>query len=433
MRAGGLCAKVKAPAGGQDKQNMSLKVRCVLVLVIGSVLGITVSLGSSVLADREARWAARRSSTLPAEYVQRLAEVIERVRREYVDQVDDERLIESAIRGVIEELDSHSRYLDARAYEDIRIATTGNYSGVGLDVRVEEGRVTVVTPLDGGPAEAVGILPGDVLIAVDDMPVDGDTIDATVSRMRGEPGSRVTLGVMRDDIEDPLRFTLTRAEINVQTVIDADLGDGYGYVRLTGFSDSTAGDLDEAARSLRARSADGLKGLVLDLRNNPGGVLEAAVDVADRFIDEGLIVRGAGRVRQARFERLASAGDELEQVPVVVLVNRGTASASEIVAGALQDHDRGQLVGERTYGKGSVQTVLPISEGNAIKLTTSRYIMPSGRSIAGVGIYPDIVVRNADPRLQYRGPNGRVTPGDDLQLQRALQLVGYGNGALGEP
>ena len=411
---------------------MSLKLRCVLVLVIGTVLGLTVSLGSSVLANREARLAARHSSALPTEYVQRLADVIERVRREYVDQVDDERLIESAIRGVIEELDSHSRYLDARAYEDIRIATTGNYSGVGLDVRVENGRVTVVTPLDGGPAEAEGVLPGDVLIAVDDMPVDGKNVDETVNRMRGEPGTEVTLGIMRDGVDDPLRFSLTRAEINVKTVTSADLGDGYGYVRLTGFSDSTASDLDEAARALGAESATGLKGLVLDLRNNPGGVLEAAVEVADRFIDDGLIVRGAGRIRQARFEKHASAGDELEQVPLVVLVNRGSASASEIVAGALQDHDRGQVVGERTYGKGSVQTVLPISEDNAIKLTTSRYIMPSGRSIAGVGIYPDIVVRNADPRRQYRGPDGRVAPDDDLQLQRALRLIGHSNVALGE-
>ncbi len=431
MSVGGRYAKVKRAREGK-KHNMSLKLRCVLVLVIGTVLGLTVSLGSSVLADREARLAARHSSTLPTEYVQRLAEVIERVRREYVDQVDDERLIESAIRGVIEELDSHSRYLDARAYEDIRIATTGNYSGVGLDVRVENGRVTVVTPLDGGPAEAVGILPGDVLIAVDDMPVDGKNVDETVNRMRGEPGTEVTLGVMRDGVNDPLRFALTRAEINVKTVTSAHLGDGYGYVRLTGFSDSTASDLDAAARELGAESATGLKGLVLDLRNNPGGVLEAAVDVADRFIDDGLIVRGAGRIRQARFEKRASAGNELEQVPLVVLVNRGSASASEIVAGALQDHDRGQIVGERTYGKGSVQTVLPISEGNAIKLTTSRYIMPSGRSIAGVGIYPDIVVRNADPRRQYRGPEGQVAPGDDLQLQRALRLIGYSNVALGE-
>ncbi len=411
---------------------MSLKLRCVLVLVIGTVLGLTVSLGSSVLAEREAQLAARRSSTLPAEYVQRLAEVIERVRLEYVDQVDDERLIESAIRGVIQELDSHSRYLDARAYEDIRIATTGNYSGVGLDVRVEDGRVTVVTPLDGGPAEEVGILPGDVLVAVDDMPVDADNVDETVNRMRGEAGTEVTLGIMRDGVEDPLRFALVRAEINVKTVTSADLGAGYGYVRITGFSDSTPNDLDEAARALAAESATGLKGLVLDLRNNPGGVLEAAVEVADRFIDEGLIVRGSGRIRPARFEKRASAGDELEQVPLAVLVNRGSASASEIVAGALQDHDRGRIVGERTYGKGSVQTVLPISEGNAIKLTTSRYIMPSGRSIAGVGVYPDIVVRNADPRRQYRGPDGRVTPDDDLQLQRALRLIGYSNVALGE-
>lgn len=404
---------------------MSLKVRGILVLVVGTVLGLTVSLGSHLLTEREARRVERAADSLAPEYLEQLVEAVQRVRGEYVDRVDDRALIEGAIRGMIQGLDDHSRYLDTREYEDIRIATTGNYSGVGLDVAVEDGRVTVVTPLDNAPAAEAGIMPGDVVISVDDVPVDGNNADETISRMRGEPGTEVTLGVLREGSGEPMRFALKRARIRVKTVNSAYLGDGYGYVRLTSFSDSTAGDLYEAATALRREAGDELRGLVLDLRNNPGGVLDAAVDVADFFIDGGLIVRGTGRVRQARFEQYAAAGDALEDVALAVLVNHGSASASEIVAGALKDHGRGRLVGERTYGKGSVQTVLPLAEGSAIKLTTSRYLTPLGRSINGLGIGPDVLVRNPDPRRQFRGHDSGVPLTEDRQLQEALRLIGY--------
>jgi carboxyl-terminal processing protease len=208
-------------------------------------------------------------------------------------------------------------------------------------------------------------------------------------------------------------------------VRSAYLGDGYGYIRLMSFSDSTAADLDAAASALRNDAQADLRGLVLDLRNNPGGVLDAAVEVADLFLEDGLIVRGTGRIRQARFEQYAHAGGQLERVPLTVLVNNGSASASEIVAGAIKDHDRARLVGERTYGKGSVQTVVPLTEGSAIKLTTSRYLTPSGRSINGTGIEPDVLVRNADPARQYRGANSPVSLDEDRQLQEALRLIGY--------
>jgi len=404
---------------------MSLKVRGILVLVVGTVLGLTVSFGSSLLAERQALRDAYRSEPVASEYLEQLVEVMERVRREYVDQIDDQQLIESAIRGMVQELDSHSRYLDNRQYEDIRIATTGNYSGVGLDVSLEDGRVTVVSPLDDAPAARAGIMPGDVVVSVDDMPVDEANVEDTVNRMRGEPGTEVTLDVLRDGRGDPVRFALTRAEIHVKTVRSAYLGDGYGYIRVTSFSDSTAAELNDAASVLRNDAEANLRGLVLDLRNNPGGVLNAAIDVADLFLDEGLIVRGTGRIRQARFEQYAHAGDQLEQVPLTVLVNNGSASASEIVAGAIKDHDRARLVGERTYGKGSVQTVVPLTEGSAIKLTTSRYLTPSGRSINGTGIEPDVLVRNHDPRRQYRGADSQVSVNEDRQLQEALRLIGY--------
>ena len=403
---------------------MSLKVRSILVLVVGTVLGLGVSLGSNMLTAFEARRAAAAEEPT-REYVELLAEVVERVKREYVEGIDDRRLIEAAIRGMVEELDQHSRYLDADQYDEILISTTGNYSGVGLDVAVADGKLKVVSPLDGAPAARAGILPGDVVVSVDDVPVDASNLEDTVSRMRGSAGTRVTLDVLRDGNEEPLRFALTRAEIQVKTVRSEYLDDGYGYIRLTAFSDTTGRELEAAAAELRRTAGKALRGIVLDLRNNPGGVLDAAIEVADVFLDRGLIVRGSGRVRQARFERHARPGGGLEGVPVVVLVNRGSASASEIVAGALQDHDRATVIGERTYGKGSVQTVMPLGGGSALKLTTSHYLTPSGRSINGSGVEPDWVVRNEDPARQFRGFAGTVQLHEDRQLQEALRRLGY--------
>src|SRR5690606_3526222 len=340
----------RSAPGGASAERMSLKVRSILVLVVGTVLGLGVSLGSNMLTAFEARRAAAAEEPT-REYVELLAEVVERVKREYVEGIDDRRLIEAAIRGMVEELDQHSRYLDADQYDEILISTTGNYSGVGLDVAVADGKLKVVSPLDGAPAARAGILPGDVVVSVDDVPVDASNLEDTVSRMRGSAGTRVTLDVLRDGSEEPLRFALTRAEIQVKTVRSEYLDDGYGYIRLTAFSDTTGRELEAAAAELRRTAGKALRGIVLDLRNNPGGVLEG--------------------------------------VPVVVLVNRGSASASEIVAGALQDHDRATVIGERTYGKGSVQTVMPLGGGSALKLTTSHYLTPSGRSINGSGVEPD--------------------------------------------
>lgn len=403
---------------------MSLKVRSVLVLVVGTVLGLTVSIGGNLLNDRHARQSSP-SGSVDLDEVRLLAEVLERVRREYVDAIDDTRLVESAIRGVIEELDSHSRYLGPDDYEDIQINTTGSYSGVGLDVSLEEGEVIVVSPLDDTPAQRAGILPGDRVVSVDDIPVDGDRMEETIGRMRGRPGTDVTVDVVRDGTEQPLRFALTRSEIQVKTVRSEYLGDGFGYIRLTGFSDSTAAHLSEAALALKGEAGTDLRGVVLDLRNNPGGVLDAAVGVADAFLDRGLIVRGTGRVRDSRFEHYADEGDVLAGVDMAVLVNAGSASASEIVAGALKENDRARLVGVTTYGKGSVQTVMPLSAGRAIKLTTARYLTPSGRSINGVGIEPDIVVHARNPREQFGRAGSTLALQDDNQLTEALHAIGF--------
>jgi carboxyl-terminal processing protease len=403
----------------------SLKIRGVLVLVVGAVLGLTVTVGGTVLSERQARAPQRDAPIMSEENLRLLGEVIERVRREYVDPVDDRQLIESAIRGVIAELDAHSRYLSPAEYDDIRISTSGNYSGVGLDVRIENGKVTVISPLDGTPAARAGILPGDVLVSVDDVRVDGDNRDHAASLLRGRPGTPVTLELLREGAGQPLRFALVRAEIQVRSVAGELIGPRLAYVRLTGFTEHTARDLDATIAALTEDAGAALEGLVLDLRNNPGGVFEAAVEVADRFIDHGLIVRSNGRYRSARFDREARSGDSLENVPVSVLINRGSASASEIVAGALKDHGRAQLVGERSYGKGSIQTVMPLSGGGAVKLTTSRYLTPAGRAINETGIDPDVLVLNADPRRQFRGSGSGISIDEDNQLREALRLIGF--------
>jgi carboxyl-terminal processing protease len=409
-----------------------LTLRNVLTLSIGIVLGLGLAVSAAVWStlgkDRHPRPAAQTASSESLELV---AEVLDRVRREYVDRVDDRQLVEGAIRGIVKELDQHSSYLDPTQYEEIRISTSGNYTGVGLDVSVDDGKVTVVEPLAGAPAAEAGILPGDVVVSVDDVPVEQGNVAETVNRMRGAVGTPVTVDVIRGGANDkPLRFALTRASVQVKTVNAEYLGNGLAYFRLSAFAESTPHDLAVAAHHAIEQAGGKLLGVVLDLRNNPGGVLDAAVQVADEFLSDGLIVRGTGRVKQARFEQFASAGDELEGVPAVLLVNGASASASEIVAGALQDHQRAQIVGERTYGKGSVQTVMPLGEGSALKLTTSLYLTPSGRSINGRGIDPDVVVHNADPQRQYRGPGSPVAMADDQQLLEALRLISYASISL---
>lgn len=403
---------------------MPLKIRSLPILLVGIVLGLSVALGADLLRQRQSlQEAAAGAARLQDAEV--LIEVLERIGREYVDVIDDSQLFESAIRGVLGELDSHSRYLAPDDYEDIRISTSGNYSGVGLDVSFEAGKVIVVTPLDGTPAQRAGILPGDMLVSVDDILVDEKHVEDTIGRMRGLPGTGVTVDVIREGEDEPLRFALIRSEIRVKTVRSEYLGNGFGYIRLTGFSDRTADDLTDAAKDLQIQAGNELRGVVLDLRNNPGGVLDAAVDIADAFLDRGLIVRGTGRIREARFTHYATPGDILSGVELAVLINGGSASASEIVAGALQENDRALLVGETTFGKGSVQTIIPLSEGRAIKLTTSRYLTPSGRSINGTGIEPDIVVHARNPRKQFGRAGNDIDPSEDEQLQEALRVIGY--------
>jgi carboxyl-terminal processing protease len=375
---------------------MSLKVRTLLALAAGIAMGLSLSLSRGVLADKEA---TASDGTLPWEDARLLAEVLERVRQDYVENVDDHELMESAIRGMVSALDPHSQFLDPEEYDEIRISTTGAYSGVGIEVTMQDGAVRVVAPIDGTPAARAGIQAGDIIVSIDDVAVDTEALDDAINRMRGKPGTSVKVSVSRDEVPQTLDFVLERSNVQVHSVKQELLEPGFGYIRITHFSETTPSDLAKAIADLkRASPQDKLKGLVLDLRNNPGGVLEAAVSVSDAFLDDGAIVSASGRAAESRFEMDATPGDLLDGAAMAVLVNGGSASASEIVAGALKDHGRAMLIGRTTFGKGSVQTVMPLSDGRAIKLTTSRYYTPSGASIHEKGIDPDIVVdRDQDP------------------------------------
>jgi carboxyl-terminal processing protease len=345
-----------------------------------------------------------------------LKEVADRVRDEYVEILPSGELDRAAVDGIVARLDPHSHFLDAAEYEAMRVSTSGQYSGIGLEVAEEDGRIVVMRPIEGSPAESAGLRAGDVLLAIDGEDLGPGGLDHAVQRMRGRTGSIVRLAVARDGEPAPLRFELERSEVHVRTVSAARLPGSYGYIRVTHFNDETPRDV----RRLLAKLQDPgtLRGLVLDLRGNPGGVLESAVSVADDFLDDGLIVRAEGRAAGARFEMRASGGDLLADAPIVVLMDRGSASGSEIVAGALRDHRRATLMGERTYGKGSVQTVIPLSGGRALKLTTSRYFTPSGASIHERGLDPDVHL-DAGPR-----PAGaQAEPTADPAVRAALQYL----------
>lgn len=395
---------------------MSLKTRAILVVVVGLVMGLGLSVGGGQLSfetppdDRELAW----------EQARLFAEVMERVKHDYVELVDDAELMESAIRGMVADLDAHSQYLDADEYRDIRISTTGSYTGVGIEVGEIDGEVHVITPIAGSPAARSGIRSGDRIIAVDGQNLEPGKLAEAIERMRGRPGSRVQITVLRD--REAINHEMRREIVRVASVHYELLGPSYGYIRLSQFSETTARELARAVDSLQELNEGMLDGMVLDLRNNPGGVLDSAVDVSDLFLDSGLIVSADGRSSEARFARSAHRGDVLDGAEMVVLVNSGSASASEIVAGALQDHGRATVVGTGTFGKGLVQTVMPLSSGRAIKLTTSRYYTPSGDSIHGTGITPDIYIEDT-PGFPDLSLTGGVNRESDAQLVEALERL----------
>jgi carboxyl-terminal processing protease len=371
--------------GVSSKQQKIL--RHAALLGLGLVIGISVSVGPRVWADRET---PKELEQLPLEELRTFTDVLDRIKQDYVEDIDDKTLLQNAIRGMLSGLDPHSAYLDSDAFRELQTGTSGEFGGLGIEVGMEDGFIRVIAPIDDTPAQRAGVQPGDLIIRLDETPVKGMTLNEAVDLMRGKPNTEITLTIVREGQEAPLKLTIMRDVIQITSVRSRILEPGFGYVRVTQFQSRTASSLSEALDKLREENHEALKGVIVDLRNNPGGVLTGAVEISDLFLDDGTVVYTEGRSTGSKQTFKATPGDALDGAPLIVLVNGGSASASEIVAGALQDHRRAIIVGEPTFGKGSVQTILPLSNGSAVKLTTARYYTPNGRSIQAEGIVPDI-------------------------------------------
>lgn len=397
---------------------MSSGKRPLITLVTGAIFGFSAALAGGVLAEGPGAHGSQAGNTietvvqtvqtgqatasdstagdsndpaaLPWQEARLFAEVYEHIKRDYVDQISDRKLMDAAIRGMVSSLDPHSAYLDNEEFEETRLSTMGSYPGVGIEVAADGSAVKILHAIQGSPADVAGLRAGDEIVAIDGKEVGSD-VNGAIEHMRGVSGSTVTLTIRRAGIDGPKSFVMRRAKVEVHSVSYQSLAPGYGYVRIDEFSDNTPDEMNAAISKLQRDNPAGLRGLVLDLRDNPGGVLESGVAVADDFLNGGVILTAEGRTPDARFEMDATPGDLMNGAPIVVLVNSGTASAAEIVSAALRDHGRALLIGHKTYGKGTVQTVIPLQYGGAVKLTTSRYFTPSGGSVQGKGIVPDIV------------------------------------------
>lgn len=377
-------------------------------------------LNSSVMAAPSAPTAETPSSTqtLPLNDLRTFAEVLERIKTAYVEPIDDKTLFENAIKGMLSNLDPHSSYLEPDAFRDLQESTSGEFGGLGIEVGLEDGILQVIAPIDDSPASAAGLEAQDLIIKIDDQPTKGLSLMESVEKMRGKPGTSIRLTIVREG-RKPFDVTLKRAVIKNRSVKSQLLENDYGFLRISQFQVNTGDEVEKAlARLKKENKGQPLKGLILDLRNNPGGVLQAAVEVTDHFLSSGLIVYTKGRLANAELRFSANAKNASEGVPLVVLINGGSASASEIVAGALQDHKRGIVMGTDSFGKGSVQTVLPLNNDRALKLTTALYYTPKGRSIQAQGIVPDILVERA-----------KLSQEDSTMGIKEADLVGHlGNG-----
>jgi len=371
------------------------------------LVGAVLALGTGTAAGAAA---AAKGGNVPFEDLRVFAEVFGRIKSDYVERVPDKKLLEEAIQGMLNGLDPHSSYLNEEDYRELRVGTSGEFGGVGIEVGMEDGFLKVIAPIDDTPAARAGIKAGDTIIKLDDKTVKGMALDDAVKLMRGKPGTKIELTITREGREKPFDVTLERAVIKVVSVKGRLLEPGYLYIRLSQFQTHTAEDLIKTISRLKGQGP--VRGLILDLRNNPGGVLNAAVAVSDAFLETGLIVYTEGRVKDSQLRFQAAPDDVLDGAPMVVLVNGGSASASEIVAGALQDHKRAVVMGRQTFGKGSVQTIIPINERTALKLTTARYFTPNGRSIQADGIKPDIEL--AEVKVAKSGEGGAKLRESDL-------------------
>jgi carboxyl-terminal processing protease len=452
--------------GPKGIKDMHQKLRTVSLVCAGVVAGVLVSVGVSAVAQKQA------PEALPINELRQFTEVFGAIKSFYVEPVGDEKLFSAAISGMVSNLDPHSSYLDADAFKELRVGTQGEFGGLGIEVGTEDGFVKVISPIEDTPAQKAGVKAGDLIVKIDDKSTKGMSLSDAVNLMRGKPKTDIKLTLIRKSEEKPVILTIVRDVIRVQSVKAKMLEGGYGYIRITQFQEHTAEHLAKALNKLQTEKA--LKGLVLDLRNDPGGLLNAAVGVSAAFLPQNtLVVSTDGRTEDSRRKLVASSDDYLrgkekdflrdltpaaKSVPMVVVVNGGSASASEIVAGALQDHQRAKVLGTQTFGKGSVQTILPLNNNTAIKLTTARYYTPSGRSIQATGIEPDFLVtetptgdvvehvREADlSRHLNNDKGGKETPSnidkkgeseaaaakkpvvfgadDDYQLQQALNYL----------
>jgi len=389
---------------------MSKQFKTTLILLFGIFVGVSASLTGGVMASKTTD-----NNGLALDQLRNFSDIFSRIKSDYVETVDDKTLLEHAIRGMLSGLDPHSSYLDADEYKELRIGTTGQFGGLGIQVSMDGGFVKVIAPIDDTPAFKAGIEAGDLIIRLDETSVKGLSLNEAVKIMRGTPGTAIKLTIIREGKSKPIKIKVTRDIIKVKSVKSRMLDPGYGYVRISNFQSRTGPHLLEAINSLKKEHEGELNGLVLDLRNNPGGVLNAAAEVSDMFIDKGKLVYTEGRLDNSHFEFNAKPGDILDGAPVVVLINGGSASASEIVAGALQDHSRAVVMGTKSFGKGSVQTIQELRSGGAVKITTARYFTPSGKSIQGEGITPDIIIEKI-----------KVTKSDEDNFERIKEadLIG---------
>ena len=351
---------------------------------------------------------------LPLDEIRTFTEIFSKIKDDYVEDVDDKKLLENAIRGMLQGLDPHSTYLDEDAYKELQEGTSGEFGGLGIEVGYEDGFVKVISPIDGTPAQRAGIKAGDLIIRLDNKSVKGISLMEAVKMMRGKPGSKITLTIVREGENKPFEISIVRDIITVENIKTETIEPGFTYIRISNFQTHTVDDLKKGLIKLKNEIINNIKGLMLDLRNNPGGLLNAAVGVSDLFLNNGLIVYTEGRIKDSKLKFNAKSSEMLKDTPIIILVNGGSASASEIVAGALQDHKRAVIMGEKTFGKGSVQTILPMNDRTALKLTTARYYTPSGRSIQASGIEPDMIVKNIEFDLKKDIQNNGLIKESDL-------------------
>ena len=397
---------------------MRTKFEKISLVIIGTVLGVTLSLNYPAVAEKETK------PQLPLDELRTFAEVYGKIKSDYVETVEDKKLINEAINGMLTGLDPHSSFLDVEGFKDLQAGTQGEFGGLGIEVGMEDGLVKVISPIEDSPAFKGGVKSGDLIMQLDEKLVKGMSLNDAVKIMRGKPNTSIKLTILRKGENKPIYITLIRAIIKTQSVKYKLPEPGYAYLRVTQFQEHSAEDLAKAIKALREQNKGPLKGLVLDLRNNPGGLITAAVGISAAFVPkDALVVYTEGRTEDAKmrltanpenYARGGQSGDfladlpaDIKTVPMVVLINGGSASASEIVSGALQDHKRAVIMGTQSFGKGSVQTILPMNNGTAIKLTTARYFTPNGRSIQAKGIVPDIVVEDATVNTAEQGINLR--------------------------